>query len=72
MMHVTINRQLLIGLGLTFSLSATSAFSDGWDPISQADPSFLRVNNGIAGNHAGTAGIVSHGPSALCLTCHTK
>lgn len=35
-------------------------------------PSFLRVNNGIAGNNAGTAGIVSNGPSALCLTCHTK
>lgn len=36
------------------------------------NPSFLRVNNGIAGNHEGTAGIVSAGPSALCLTCHAK
>lgn len=36
------------------------------------NPSFLRVNNGIAGNHAGTTGIVSAGPSALCLTCHAK
>jgi hypothetical protein len=36
------------------------------------NPSFLRVNNGIAGTHDGTTGIVSDGPSALCLTCHSK
>jgi len=37
------------------------------------NPSFLRVNNGIADNGtAGTSGIVSAAPSALCLTCHTK
>jgi len=39
------------------------------------NPSFLRVNNGIVAttaNAAGTSGIVSNGPSALCLTCHTK
>ena len=36
------------------------------------NPSFLRVNNGIAGTHDGTTGIVSDGPSALCLTCHAK
>lgn len=36
------------------------------------NPSFLRVNNGIAGTHNGTTGIVSDGPSALCLTCHSK
>lgn len=35
-------------------------------------PSFLRVNNGIVNSHAGSAGIVSNGPSALCLTCHAK
>ena len=35
-------------------------------------PSFLRVNNGAADNGTGTAGIVSNGPSGLCLTCHTK
>jgi len=35
-------------------------------------PSFLRVNNGVSENHSGTTGIVSHGPSALCLTCHAK
>jgi hypothetical protein len=36
------------------------------------NPSFLRVNNGIAGTHDGTTGIVGDGPSALCLTCHAK
>jgi len=37
------------------------------------NPSFLRVNNGIVDNgSSGTSGIVSAGPSALCLTCHTK
>jgi hypothetical protein len=36
------------------------------------NPSFLRVNNGVAGTHLGTTGIVSDGPSALCLTCHAK
>lgn len=39
------------------------------------NPSFLRVNNGIVAtteNAAGTSGIVSNGPSALCLTCHAK
>ena len=36
------------------------------------NPSFLRVNNGIAGTHDGVTGIVSDGPSALCLTCHAK
>ncbi len=39
---------------------------------SRFSPSFLRVNNGVVGSHAGVTGIVSHGPSALCLTCHTK
>lgn len=33
------------------------------------NPSFLRVNNGIAGSGSG---IVSATPSALCLTCHIK
>lgn len=39
------------------------------------NPSFLRVNNGIVTtveNAAGTSGITSNGPSALCLTCHAK
>jgi len=35
-------------------------------------PSFLRVNNGVVNTHAGAAGIISNGPSALCLTCHAK
>lgn len=36
-------------------------------------PSFLRVNNGIGDErHDGNVGITSNGPSALCLTCHTK
>jgi len=47
------------------------------DPTSRFNPSFLRVNNGVAGTHAGTTGIAqggsfSGGPSALCLTCHAK
>lgn len=41
-------------------------------PGTRFSPSFLRVNNGVAGTHAGTTGIVQNGPSALCLTCHTK
>lgn len=36
------------------------------------NPSFLRINNGIAGDHDGATGIASDGPSALCLTCHAK
>lgn len=36
------------------------------------NPSFLRVNNGVVNTHAGSTGIVSNGPSALCLTCHAK
>lgn len=35
-------------------------------------PSFLRVNNGIVGEHDGATNIESNGPSALCLTCHAK
>lgn len=42
-------------------------------PGTRFNPSFLRVNNGIADTStAGTSGIVSDGPSALCLTCHAK
>lgn len=42
-------------------------------PGSTFNPSFLRINNGIADNGTpGTAGIVSNEGSALCLTCHTK
>lgn len=37
------------------------------------NPSFLRINNGVVNDGTpGTAGIISAGPSALCLTCHTK
>jgi hypothetical protein len=36
------------------------------------NPSFLRVNNGIVGTGLGVDGIVSDGPSELCLTCHAK
>ncbi len=39
------------------------------------NPSFLRVNNGYTNDPldpGDTAGIVSDGPSTLCLTCHTK
>lgn len=36
------------------------------------NPTFLRINNGIGGSHAGTVGIASDGASALCLTCHVK
>lgn len=39
---------------------------------SKFNPSFLRVNNGIVGTHAGAIGIVGDQPSALCLTCHIK
>ena len=47
--------------------------SGGSGTNTRFSPSFLRVNNGIGGiNHDGNAGIVSNGPSALCLTCHTK
>ena len=41
-------------------------------PGSKFNPSFLRVNNGVTGNHAGVSGITSAAPSALCLTCHIK
>jgi len=41
-------------------------------PGSRFNPSFLRVNNGIVNTHAGSVGITSSGPSALCLTCHAK
>lgn len=41
-------------------------------PGSRFNPSFLRVNNGIVNTHAGSVGITSDGPSALCLTCHAK
>ena len=42
-------------------------------PGTRFNPSFLRVNNGIADTStAGTAGLTSDGPSALCLTCHAK
>lgn len=42
-------------------------------PGTRFNPSFLRINNGIGGaSNAGTAGITSDGPSALCLTCHAK
>jgi hypothetical protein len=42
-------------------------------PGTRFNPSFLRVNNGLANtNTAGTSGMVSDGPSALCLTCHAK
>ena len=47
--------------------------SGGSGTNTRFSPSFLRVNNGIGSiNHDGNAGIVSNGPSALCLTCHTK
>ncbi len=40
---------------------------------SKFNPSFLRVNNGVVDDGTpGTSGIASAGPSALCLTCHTK
>ncbi|MDH5324618.1 MAG: cytochrome c3 family protein [Gammaproteobacteria bacterium] len=41
-------------------------------PGSTFNPSFLRVNNGVVGDHQGTLGIVSNSGSALCLTCHAK
>ncbi|VAW92726.1 Cytochrome c family protein [hydrothermal vent metagenome] len=46
--------------------------SGGSGTNTRFSPSFLRVNNGIGANHTGNDGIVSNGPSALCLTCHTK
>jgi len=46
--------------------------SGGSGTNTRFSPSFLRVNNGIGATHAGNAGIVSNGPSALCLTCHAK
>jgi len=47
--------------------------SGGSGTNTRFSPSFLRVNNGIGGpSTAGNAGIVSNGPSALCLTCHAK
>lgn len=36
------------------------------------NPSFLRVNNGVVGDHDGAVGILSNTGSALCLTCHSK
>lgn len=39
---------------------------------SKFNPSFLRINNGVTGSHAGISGVVSAPPSALCLTCHIK
>jgi hypothetical protein len=42
-------------------------------PGTRFNPSFLRINNGISDTStAGTAGMTSDGPSALCLTCHAK
>lgn len=42
-------------------------------PGTRFNPSFLRVNNGIANTSGpGTTGLTSDGPSALCLTCHAK
>lgn len=42
-------------------------------PGTRFNPSFLRINNGIADTSSpGTAGLASDGPSALCLTCHAK
>ncbi|MCF6209925.1 MAG: hypothetical protein L3K24_04430 [Gammaproteobacteria bacterium] len=46
--------------------------SGGIGTNTRFSPSFLRVNNGVVGSHAGATGIVSAAPSALCLTCHTK
>lgn len=46
--------------------------SGGSGTNTRFSPSFLRVNNGIGASHDGNTGIVSNGPSALCLTCHTK
>ncbi|VAX03816.1 Cytochrome c family protein [hydrothermal vent metagenome] len=57
--------------------------SGGSGTNTRFSPSFLRVNNGIGegmdydndgivGSTRGVDGIVSNGPSALCLTCHTK
>ncbi len=46
--------------------------SGGSGTNTRFSPSFLRVNNGIGATHDGNSGITSNGPSALCLTCHTK
>ncbi len=57
--------------------------SGGSGTNTRFSPSFLRVNNGIGmgmdydndGNISsseGVDGIISNGPSSLCLTCHTK
>ncbi len=47
--------------------------SGGSDTNTRFSPSFLRINNGIGDeSHDGNINIVSNGPSALCLTCHTK
>jgi len=46
--------------------------SGGSGTNTRFSPSFLRVNNGIGASNAGNTGITSNGPSALCLTCHTK
>lgn len=46
--------------------------SGGSGTNTRFSPSFLRVNNGIGASNAGNTNIVSNGPSALCLTCHTK
>lgn len=57
--------------------------SGGSGTNTRFSPSFLRVNNGIGmgmdydndgviSSSSGVDGITSHGPSALCLTCHTK
>lgn len=42
------------------------------DDASTFNPSFLRINNGVAGSHAGVSGVTSNRGSALCLTCHVK
>jgi hypothetical protein len=49
--------------------------SGGSGTNTRFNPSFLRINNGIVTNTAnqkGTSGIISDGPSKLCLTCHAK
>lgn len=46
--------------------------SGGSGTNTRFSPSFLRINNGIGASNNGNTGIVSNGPSALCLTCHTK
>lgn len=46
--------------------------SGGTDTQTKFNPSFLRVNNGVVGDHDGVNGIISNTGSALCLTCHAK